>query len=267
MRIVRTVADLRRELAAPRLEGVQIGLVPTMGAFHEGHLALFRAAHAACDLVVVSLFVNPTQFGPGEDLERYPRDEVRDAELAAREGVGLLFAPAVEEVYPPGFRTRVEVGDLGTILEGEFRPGHFGAVATVCLKLFHMVEPAAAYFGEKDAQQLAVVRRMVRDLDLSVEIRAVPTVRDADGLALSSRNAYLSTEERVQARRLPLALTAGVEAYLRGGDPVAAARAVLGDTPTDYVAVADFEGLRLTAAVRIGSTRLIDNVALQEDRR
>lgn len=265
MTIVRTVAELRAALAQPRRGGARIGLVPTMGAYHEGHLTLFRTAAAECDLVVASLFVNPAQFGPDEDYARYPRDEARDAALASGEGVALLFAPPPEEVYPAGFQTWVEVTDLGSVLEGAFRPGHFRGVATVCLKLFHMVAPDVAYFGEKDAQQVAVLRRMLRDLDLPLELRVVPTVRDGDGLALSSRNAYLSTEERARALRLPRAMAAGADAYRRGEDPLAVARAILGDLPTDYVAVADLDGPRLAAAVRIGATRLIDNVALREN--
>ena len=265
MRIVRGVDEVRAALAAPRRDGARIALVPTMGAYHDGHLALFRLAAAECDVVVASLFVNPAQFGPGEDLARYPRDEARDAELAAGAGVALLFAPAPEAVYPPGFQTWVEVTELGAALEGESRPGHFRGVATVCLKLFNVVGPDVAYFGEKDAQQLAVVRQMVRDLDLPVEIRAVPTVRADDGLAQSSRNAYLSAAERARALALPRALAAGAEAHRRGEDPVAAARAVLGPISTDYVAVADFAGPRLLAAIHIGATRLIDNVALTED--
>lgn len=265
MKVVRTVAEVRAALERPRHQGARIGLVPTMGAYHEGHLTLFRRAAAECDAVVASLFVNPAQFGPGEDLDRYPRDEARDAELASRAGVDILFVPTREEVYPAGHQTWVEVTELGAVLEGVHRPGHFRAVATVCLKLFNMIDPDVAYFGEKDAQQLAVVRRMACDLDLPVEIRAVPTVRDDDGLALSSRNAYLTPAQRVEAQKLPRALAAGAAASRRGDDPVAAARSVLGDLPTDYVAVTDFAGRRLLAAVRVGTTRLIDNVALTED--
>lgn len=266
MRVVRTVADVRQALADARRGGGRIGLVPTMGAFHAGHVALMEAARAQCDVVVVSLFVNPAQFGPGEDLARYPRDEGRDAEMAAGAGVDVLFAPAAEELYPPGFDTWVDPGELGTALEGASRPGHFRGVATVCAKLFGIVRPDVAFFGRKDAQQLAVVRQVVRDLNLPVELAAVPTVRDADGLALSSRNAYLSADERSAAVKLPRALEAGAEAHRAGADPVAAARRILGEEPSlevDYVAVADFDGPTLAAAVRIGSTRLIDNVALE----
>ena len=195
MRTARTIAELRAALEPLRTRR-RVGLVPTMGAFHEGHLALIRAARAECDAVVVSLFVNPKQFGPGEDLHRYPRDEARDVALAAEEGVDLLFAPSADEMYPPGFQTWVEVEELSHVLEGQYRPGHFRGVATVCLKLFSLVRPDRAYFGQKDAQQVAVVTRMVEDLALGLEIRVVPTVRDADGLALSSRNQLLAPEER-----------------------------------------------------------------------
>jgi pantoate--beta-alanine ligase len=242
MRIVRSAAELPRE--------GELGLVPTMGAFHEGHLALFRAARDENQLVVASLFVNPAQFGAGEDLERYPRDEERDAAFAEDAGVDVLYVPAAEEIYPAGFETWVEVERLGSILEGEHRPGHFRGVATVCLKLFNLVRPRRAYFGQKDAQQVAVVRRMVRDLAVPVEIRVVPTVRDQDGLALSSRNAYLSTEEREQALALPRALAAGDRNLLNGLE-------------VDYFEEADFEPRVLAAAVRVGNTRLIDNVVVE----
>jgi pantoate--beta-alanine ligase len=241
MRIVRTAAELPQG---------EIGLVPTMGAFHDGHLSLFRAARAENELVVASLFVNPAQFGAGEDLERYPRDEERDARLAEEAGVDVLFAPAQKEIYPAGFQTWVEVEQLGAILEGEQRPGHFRGVATVCLKLFNLVRPRRAYFGQKDAQQAAVLKRMVRDLAIPVEIRVLPTVRDADGLALSSRNAYLTAEEREAALSLPRALEARDRALLDGLE-------------VDYFEEADFEPRVLAAAVRVGDTRLIDNVVLE----
>ena len=210
MKIVRTATELRLSPQG------SVGLVPTMGAFHEGHLSLFRAARAENDVVVVSLFVNPAQFGPGEDLDRYPRDEERDAALAEENGVDALFVPAAGEIYPDGFQTWVDVEELGSILEGEHRPGHFRGVATVCLKLFNLVRPDRAYFGQKDAQQVAVIRRMVRDLAVPVEIRVCPTVRDDDGLALSSRNAYLSPEEREKALSLPRALAANDRSALDG---------------------------------------------------
>jgi len=244
MRIARRAAELG-------VEG-EIGLVPTMGAYHDGHLALFEAARRENETVVASLFVNPAQFGEGEDLQRYPRDEARDAELAEAAGVDVLFVPHPEEIYPPGFQTWVEVEQLGAMLEGEHRPGHFRGVATVCLKLFNLVRPRRAYFGQKDAQQVAVVRRMTRDLAVSVEIRVVPTVRDADGLALSSRNAYLSPEERERALSLPRALAARDRSLLDGLE-------------VEYFEEADFEPRVLAAAVRVGSTRLIDNVVLEGD--
>ena len=245
-----TIAELRDALARPG----SVGFVPTMGAFHDGHLSLFRAAREQCDLVVASLFVNPAQFAAGEDLERYPRDGERDARLAAEAGVDVLFVPGTEEIYPPGFQTWVEVEKLGRILEGEFRPGHFRGVATVCLKLFNLVRPDRAYFGQKDAQQAAVIRRMVQDLglDLDLEIRVCPTVRDPDGLALSSRNAYLSPEQREAALSLPRALKANDPALLDGLE-------------VDYFEIADFEPAVLAAAVRIGGTRLIDNFVLEGD--
>jgi pantoate--beta-alanine ligase len=244
VRIVRSAAELPRE--------GEIALVPTMGAFHEGHLALFRAARGENAVVVASLFVNPAQFGAGEDLERYPRAEERDAQLAEKAGVDVLYVPAAEEIYPPGFETWVEVERLGSILEGEHRPGHFRGVATVCLKLFNLVRPRRAYFGQKDAQQVAVVRRMVRDLAVPVEIRVVPTARDEDGLALSSRNAYLSPQERERALALPRALAARDRRLLNGLE-------------VDYFEEADFEPRVLAAAVRVGNTRLIDNVVLEGD--
>jgi pantoate--beta-alanine ligase len=244
MKVVRTAAELPRE--------GELGLVPTMGAFHEGHLALFRAARAENELVVASLFVNPAQFGEGEDLQRYPRDEQRDAQLAEKAGVDVLYVPSPDEIYPPGFQTWVDVEQLGSILEGEHRPGHFRGVATVCLKLFNLVRPRRAYFGQKDAQQVAVVRRMVRDLAVAVEIRVVKTARDEDGLALSSRNAYLSAEDRERALSLPRALAARDRSLLDGLE-------------VDYFEEADFEPRVLAAAVRVGGTRLIDNVVLEGD--
>ena len=268
MRLARTVAELATALGEVRDEGRPIGLVPTMGAFHEGHLALMRAGQQAGEAVVVSLFVNPAQFGPDEDLDRYPRDEQRDAELALATGVSVLFAPRVEEMYPPGFDTFVDPGALATVLEGAVRPGHFRGVATVCVRLFGLVGPRRAYFGRKDAQQVAIVKQVVRDLALDVEIVAVPTVRDEDGLALSSRNAYLSASERGAALALPRALEAGLHVHESGGtrdDVVAAARQLLDAEErlgVDYVSVADLDGPTLAAAVRIGSTRLIDNLQL-----
>jgi len=263
VRIVRTVAEVRDALAVPRSRVERIGLVPTMGAFHDGHLALMRAAREASDLVVVSLFVNPAQFTSAGDLERYPRDEGQDAGVAEAEAVDILFAPSADELYPHGFDTSVDPGELATVLEGASRPGHFRAVATVCTKLFSIVQPRTAWFGQKDAQQVAVVRQVVRDLDLALEIVAIPTIRDADGLALSSRNVFLSRRERAVALSLPRALAAGGAAVRSGDDPVAAARRILdteADLAVDYVEVADLDGPTLVAAVRVGTTRLIDNV-------
>jgi pantoate--beta-alanine ligase len=264
----RTVAALRAALAPDRATA-RIGLVPTMGALHVGHEALVRQAREECGVVVMSIFVNPAQFGALEDLDRYPRDEDGDARLAAGWGVDHLFVPAVAEMYPPGFQTWVDVEALAEDLEGAGRPGHFRGVATVCLKLFNIVRPDAAYFGRKDAQQAAVVGRLARDLDLELEVRVVPTVRDPDGVAISSRNAYLSPAERAAAAAIPRALEAGAEAFRRDEDPAAAARAVLAGEPLaepEYVEVARLDGrLYLLAAVRIGTTRLIDNVVLEEE--
>jgi pantoate--beta-alanine ligase len=259
---VRTIHEARATLEPARASGT-IGLVPTMGAYHEGHLALFRAARAESDLVVASLFVNPAQFGEPDDLARYPRDEARDARLAEDIGVDVLFAPSAEVLYPPGFQTWIEVEQLGQALEGEHRPGHFRGVATICLKLFNIVRPDLAYFGQKDAQQVAVLERLVRDLDLELELRVVPTVRDHDGLALSSRNEQLSPAEREVALSIPRALEAGRAAHRAGGDAVAAARAELNGLAPDYVEIADLRGPTLVLAARVGSTRLIDNVPLE----
>jgi pantoate--beta-alanine ligase len=255
VRTLRTVAELRAALAPLRADA-SIGLAPTMGAFHQGHVALLRAARAECDVVVASLFVNPAQFGEGADFHGYPRDEARDAELAAGEGVDLLFAPSAEEMYPPGYATWVDVEGLSDELEGRFRPGHFRGVATVCLKLFTIVRPDLAYFGQKDAQQVELLRRMIRDLTLELDLRVIPTVRDADGLAFSSRNVLLTPEERQRALALPRALATR--------DPEAARR-LLDGVEVDYVAVAPFDPPVLAAAIRVGSTRLIDNVPLEGD--
>ena len=250
MKVVRTIAELQ---PAPGT-----GLVPTMGALHGGHVALLRAARAENRTVVMSLFVNPAQFDEPSDLAAYPRDEARDLEVAEAEGVDVVFAPTAEELYPPGFASWVEPGDAGA--EGAARPGHFRGVATVCLKLFNLVRPERAYFGQKDAQQVAVIRRLVRDLNVPVEIRVVPTVRDADGLALSSRNGRLSAEERQRALGLPRALSSAVNAP----DPVAVARGSLNGLEPEYVEVLELGDARLlTAAIRVGSTRLLDNVLLE----
>jgi pantoate--beta-alanine ligase len=261
MKVARTVADVRRERARFASSDA-VGLVPTMGAFHAGHLSLFEAAREECDAVFVSLFVNPAQFGPGDDLGRYPRDEAQDLRRAEETGVDVVFAPSVEELYPDGFSTWVDIGEAGA--EGAARPGHFRGVATVCLKLFHLVRPARAYFGQKDAQQVAVLRRMVRDLDLDVSLRICATVRADDGLALSSRNAYLSADERRHALALPRALE-----HARGAaDPVAAAKAELNGLVPEYVEIVDLgEAKVLAAAARVGATRLIDNVVLEGELR
>ena len=262
MKALHTVAEARAALPRDR-----IGLVPTMGALHAGHVALLRAARAENDTVVMSIFVNPTQFGPNEDFEEYPRDEEHDLRVAEEEGVDFVLAPSAEAMYPDGFQTWVEVASLSRGLEGAARPGHFRGVATACLKLFNIVRPQRAYFGQKDAQQAALVEQLVNDLNVPVEIRLVATVRDDDGLALSSRNARLAPEERTAATALPRALAAGEDAFAAGDDPVAAASAMLGSQPAvevDYVETARFNGrVHLLAAVRVGKTRLIDNVLLE----
>ncbi len=254
MKIVHRISDLR-------LAG-KVGLVPTMGALHDGHVALFQAARAENELVVASLFVNPAQFDEALDFEAYARDEARDQRIAEEAGVDVLFAPSADEMYPDDFGTWVDVGDAGG--EGAARPGHFRGVATVCLKLFNIIRPRRAYFGQKDAQQAAILRKLVRDLNLGVEIRVHPTVRDPDGLALSSRNVRLSDSERERALALPRALHAAIGSL----DPVATARAQLNGMNPDYVELLDLDGaLLLAAAVRVGSTRLIDNVLLKGELR
>jgi pantoate--beta-alanine ligase len=256
VKVVRTIEELDETLEP--LRSGSIGLVPTMGAFHAGHVSLFRAAREECDTVVVSLFVNPAQFENPDDLARYPRDEPRDLGVADEEGVDVVFAPSAGELFPPAFQTWVDVEELGRRLEGEHRPGHFRGVATVCLKLFNLVRPQRAYFGQKDAQQTAVIRRLVRDLNVPVEVRVLPTVRDEDGLALSSRNERLSAEERERALALPRALATRDSAR---------ARELLDGLEVEYLEVADFEPKVLAAAVRVGDTRLIDNVVLEGDER
>ncbi|HEX7524862.1 MAG TPA: pantoate--beta-alanine ligase, partial [Gaiellaceae bacterium] len=227
MKTVRTIDELHAQLRG------EVGLVPTMGALHGGHRSLFQAARAENELVVASLFVNAAQFGEQADLAAYPRDEAGDARFAAQAGADVLFAPSADEIYPQGFGTWVDVESSGA--EGVARIGHFRAVATVCVKLFNIVRPRRAYFGQKDAQQAIVIRRVVRDLSLDVQIRVLPTVRDEDGLALSSRNARLSSEERAIALALPRALAAGAKAHVLGGDAVAATRAALNGLHPDYV--------------------------------
>jgi pantoate--beta-alanine ligase len=280
LKTIRTVADLRRAVAvARRDDGPTVGLVPTMGALHEGHLSLIGRAREDCDVVVMSLFVNPRQFGAGEDLERYPRDELRDAELARAAGVDILFAPDPAEVYPAGFATTVSVARLGDRLCGARRgAGHFDAVATVVTKLLNMVGPDVAYFGQKDAQQAAVIERLVRDLDVPVEIVVCPIVREADGLAMSSRNAYLGPADRARAVGLSRALAAAVRAVGDGTRDLPTverlARRELTDqgiepeylefvSPDTLDPVGDLDGRVLVAvAARVGPTRLIDNVVL-----
>ena len=257
MNVVETIEDTRRALEPSRVGS--IGLVPTMGSLHEGHLALLRAARAENETVVMSLFVNPAQFGDAADLAKYPRNEQRDLELARDAGVDLVFAPSADEMYPPGFQTWVDVTELGEILEGRFRPGHFRGVATVVLKLLNVVRPTRVYFGQKDAQQVAVIRQLVADLAVEVELRVVPTVRDDDGLALSSRNARLTPDERTAALALPRALAT------RDRDAALAELASANGLEVDYVEVADFDPPVLAGAVRIRSTRLIDNVPLEGD--
>jgi pantoate--beta-alanine ligase len=252
VRIARTVADVRAALGDP---GV-VGLVPTMGGLHKGHVALFRSARPECDTLVASVFVNPAQFDDPTDLERYPRDLDHDAQLAEAAGVDLIFAPPADELYPTGFATWVVPEGAACGLEADHRPGHFRGVATVCLKLFNIVQPRVAWFGRKDAQQVAVLKQLVRDLHLELEIRVVDTIRDPDGLALSSRNARLSADERQQALAIPRALAT------RDADRARAVLAAAGLDP-EYVAVADLDGPTLAIAARVGTTRLIDNVLLK----
>jgi pantoate--beta-alanine ligase len=271
---VRQLPDLREAISAFREAGERVALVPTMGALHDGHMALVEAAKRAGERVIVSIFVNPMQFGPNEDLAQYPRREQADSRMLANAGVDLLWMPPVEVMYPEGFASTVSVSGVSEVLDGAHRPGHFDGVATVVAKLFNQVQPQVALFGEKDWQQLAIIRRMVSDLDMAVEIIGVPTQREDDGLALSSRNAYLMPEDRTRAVALPRALGAAERAISEGGDPEAAlaqARETLtaAGFEIDYVALADAETLgapisgrplRLLAAARIGGTRLIDNI-------
>lgn len=284
MKVVTTIAQLRDEVARLRTSGA-VALVPTMGALHEGHLTLVRRARELAPAVVVSIFVNPTQFGPNEDLEAYPRQLAEDARLLEAEGVALLWAPTVEEVYPAGFATSIAVSGVSEGLCGASRPGHFDGVATVVAKLFNQVQPDIALFGEKDWQQLAVIRRMARDLDYTrphvSNILGVPTVRESDGLALSSRNRYLSPKERAAAAALPKAMKQAM-ARIESGENVTATLAALeaeliraGFGSVDYATLADAGSLeplailgdapaRLLVAARIGRTRLIDNMPVGE---
>jgi len=277
---VKLIGDARREVREARGKGLRIGLVPTMGALHEGHASLIRAARAECGYVAVSLFVNPTQFGPGEDLSRYPRPVEKDVELCRREGADLVFAPAATEMYPEGFATTVRVAGLSEKMCGAFRPGHFDGVCTVVAKLLAIIQPDAAYFGEKDAQQLAIVRRMAADLNLPLEIRGCPLVREPDGLAMSSRNAYLSPEERQRALAISAALADARKAIESGERDAAAVADMLRrrlqaatGVELQYVAVVDPDTLAdlmriadkviVAVAAKVGTTRLIDNVLLR----
>ena len=278
MKVARSIAEARALLAPRRVAGDRIGFVPTMGALHEGHLSLIHEAASACDVVVLSIFVNPTQFGPREDLDAYPRDEAADLRLAEQHGVHLAFCPSVDEMYPQGSETTVSVGRLGEIIEGAARPGHFTGVATVVAKLLNIVEPRAAFFGQKDAQQVAVVRRLVADLCLPVEIVACPTVRAADGLALSSRNRYLSPEDRRRATALYRSLQSGEQA-LRERGPVEEAEKRMWEVlisqegvEPDYAVAVDPASfgppssagpILLAVAARVGHTRLIDNLLVE----
>jgi len=276
MRRLSTIAEVR----AARGGYSSLGLVPTMGFLHEGHLSLMRRAKAECGAVLVSIFVNPSQFGPGEDLDAYPRDLARDLACLEKAGVDLAFAPETAEIYPPGFDTLVEVGAAARPLEGAARPGHFAGVATVVAKLLNIVQPTHAYFGQKDAQQAAVIRRMARDLDFPCQIVVAPTVREKDGVAMSSRNAYLAPAERELARALFVALSAARVRFYEGETDARALRqavlevlAVVPEIKVDYVSLADPEtmteldvakrGALVSLAVRIGKARLIDNLVLE----
>lgn len=283
MLTARTIEETRAAIAGARMRGATIGFVPTMGFLHEGHLSLVRTAReAGANFIVVSIFVNPKQFGPNEDFEKYPRDEKRDSELLEGENVDLLFLPPVEVMYPPGSQTTVSVGGVSKPLEGARRPGHFDGVATVVLKLFDIVQADVAAFGQKDAQQCAVIDRMVRDLDVPVRLIFGETIREHDGLAMSSRNSYLAPAERAKAPALHRALRAGEDAIRHGIHDVAALESLMRKmametegVEVDYLAVVDpltFEApadfrreILLAGAVRIGKTRLIDNIRLQRE--
>ncbi|WP_066798643.1 pantoate--beta-alanine ligase [Sphingomonas soli] len=279
MQTTRRVDELRETISAYRAAGARIALVPTMGALHAGHMALVEEAKLAADRVVVSIFVNPTQFAPNEDFAQYPRKEQADSRMLTAAGVDLLWMPPVEEMYPNGPEIDVRASEIGDVLDGAHRPGHFDGVTTVVARLFDQVRPDVALFGEKDWQQLAVIRRMVLDLKLPLVIQGVPTQREDDGLALSSRNAYLLPEDRAKAVALPRALGAAERSIATGGDPAAALAQAI-DTLTaagfdvDYVELRDaatlgapIEGqpMRLLAAARIGGTRLIDNIAVTHE--
>lgn len=284
LQIASTITEARTALRALRARGLTVGLVPTMGALHEGHLSLVRAARSACDAVVVSIFVNPTQFAPHEDFAQYPRTFQADCAVLEREAVSLIFAPSADEMYSPGASTFVDVDDLSARLDGASRPGHFRGVATVVAKLFNIVAPDKAFFGQKDAAQIAVLRKMVRDLNFPVELVVCPIVRDSDGLAMSSRNRYLSPEQRTKALALRRALQK-VERLVDSGitaprDLIPAALAVLSAEPqlrVDYFRIVDpdtlenvadvSQGALCAVAAYVGTTRLIDNVLLFNERR
>ncbi len=272
MIVVRTIPEVRAAVADARVKAAQpgkhplkpiVGFVPTMGALHEGHAALIRQARGGCEYVVASIFVNPRQFNDPRDLAAYPRPLEQDSALAESAGLDLLFVPDVDDIYPDGHATAVEVAGAAMGFEGDRRPGHFDGVATVCLKLFNIVTPDVVYFGQKDAQQAAVIRQIIRDLNLNITLAIAPTVRDADGLALSSRNARLSADERTRAQAIPRALALALEAHRHGRDPKAAARGALDGLDVEYVDLARFDGQpTLVIAARAGATRLIDNVPL-----
>ncbi len=279
MKICNTIRDMRAECRGARRDGKRLGFVATMGALHEGHLSLVRAAKASCDHVAASIFVNPTQFGPTEDLTKYPRTFDRDRQLLENEGVELVFAPSVEEMYPSGAVTWVNVEGMSDKLDGRSRPGHFRGVATVVAKLFHVVEPDAAFFGQKDAAQVAIIRRMVRDLNFPVEIIACPIVREADGLAMSSRNTYLDPQQRRQALVLHRSLMR-VKALWEGGESSSAKLRAAGSEEfageksvrLDYFEIVDADnldpvetvqrGALVAVAAFVGKTRLIDNIQI-----
>lgn len=277
MKLVKTIRELKQELEPIRRSGVTVGFVPTMGYLHEGHLSLMRKSVEECGFTVVSIFVNPTQFGPGEDYDRYPRDLERDLSMCESIGVDLVFAPGVSEMYEPDACTRVTVSGLTQNLCGRSRPGHFDGVTTVVCKLFNMVRPDRAYFGQKDAQQVAVVRRMVRDLNIPVEVREMPTVREPDGLAMSSRNVYLSPDQRRAALSLHRSLRTAADMIEKGERSAAKIRERMIDiilssglAELDYVEIVDADSLRnidtlkgevlIAVAVKFGQTRLIDNI-------
>ncbi len=278
MKVFRTIAAVR----AARREWPVLGLVPTMGFLHAGHLSLIERARAECGDAAASIFVNPAQFGPNEDLSRYPRDPERDLDQLERAGAAFAFVPEVAEIYPPGFSCRIDMGEIGAVLEGAIRPGHFAGVATVVTKLLNIVAPERAYFGQKDAQQSLVIRRLVRDLDLPVEIVVGATVREADGLAMSSRNVYLTPAQRRKAPLLYRALLAAEQAYRNGERRAASLRAAMGemlhaetDFAVEYVSVARLDTLQelegeigsalLSVAARLGQTRLLDNIVLDTE--